>query len=148
VLPDQGEDGIPSELNINHFKCYRIREARGQPRFTEVLTDVEDQFEQKITRVKRPRLLCNPVEKTLLPLTVPTEIVDQDNHLVCYKIKDARGQAKFRGRAVDIRDQFVQAGFPAVRGDCSRAGYLCVPSTKRLASPSGAFIETGSSLLD
>jgi len=35
-----------------------------------------------------------------------------------------------------------------MRGDCRQVAYLCVPSRKRLASPSGAFLEMTSGVID
>jgi len=45
-------------------------------------------------------------------------------------------------------DQFAEQDLKAVRGDCRAATYLCVLSTKRLASPSGAFLEMTSGVID
>ena len=137
------KDGVPSDLNINHFKCYKVREMRGAPAFTPPDdVDLEDQFETKLTRVIRPKFLCNPVDKN------GEGIRNAEAHLTCYRIKDSPGQPRFQRRQVDIEDQFAQQDLKAVRGDCRASSYLCVPSSKRIASPSGAFIEVRSGLLD
>jgi len=134
------KDGVPSELNINHFKCYKV--SQGSPKFAEREVDLSDQFETRATRVRRPRLLCNPVDKE------GEGVPDPENHLVCYMIKDASGQPKFQGIQVDVADQFGKQDLSTLRGDCRKASYLCVPSTKRLASPSGAFLDVQGSPLD
>jgi hypothetical protein len=142
------KDQVPSELNINHFKCYKVKRAKGTPKFTPRTVDLGDQFETKATNVLVPRFLCNPVEKRLLlPITVHP-IVDPENHLACYKIKDVPGQPRFERRQVDIEDQFGDSGLPALRGDCRQSTFVCVPSTKRLASPSGAFLDVTSGVLE
>jgi endoglycosylceramidase len=137
------KDAVPSDLNINHFKCYKVREAKGTPKFAPPHdVDLGDQFETKVTRVMRPKYLCTPVA------TDGQGIPDPEGHLMCYKIKDAPGQPRFQRQEIDIEDQFAEQDLKTVRGDCRRSTFLCVPSTKRIASPSGAFIEMGSGLLD
>jgi len=137
------KDGVPSDLNINHFKCYKVRKTRGAPAFTPPGdVTLEDQFETKLTRIIKPKLLCTPVEKN------GEQVVDPETHIMCYMIKDAPGQPRFERREVSIVDQFAEQDLRAVRGDCRAATYLCVPSTKRLASPSGAFLEMTSGVID
>ena len=58
------------------------------------------------------------------------------------------GQPTFERRTVEIVDQFAEQDLRTVRGDCRASTYLCVPSTKRLASPSGAFLDMTSSMFD
>jgi hypothetical protein len=128
------KDGVSSALNINHFKCYRVKVARGTPKFTPVQIDLTDQWETKTLIVERPKFLCNPVDKD------GEGVVNPEGHLTCYRIKDAPGQAKFERQTPDILDQFVDQGLPALRGDCRQSTFMCVPSTKRLASPSGPVI--------
>ncbi len=122
------KDEIPSELDINHYKCYKVLRSRGEKRFEEREVMLEDQFETKRTIVKRPKYLCNPVQKNDEPVPSP------ESHLLCYSIKDARGQAPFDPRPIDVEDQFTPPEVKAVRGDCREVSFLCVPSLKRLAS--------------
>ncbi len=136
------KDGVPSPLNLNHFKCYKVKPTKGSPQWIEQQVDVADQFEDKLTRLIKPAFLCNPVDKN--GEGIPCE----ENHLVCYRIKDAGGQVTFQRRTVDILDQFGLPDLKAIRGDCRKASHFCVPSTKRIASPGGAFVEVASSLLD
>jgi len=137
------KDGVASDLNINHFKCYKVRKMKGAPGFTPPSdVDLEDQFESKLTTVIRPKFLCTPVEKN------GEQVVNPETHIMCYQIKDVWGQPRFETREVSIVDQFAEQDLKAVRGDCRAATYLCVPSTKRLASPSGAFLEMTSGVID
>jgi hypothetical protein len=121
------KDGVPSELQIDHFKCYKVRRAKGAAKFASPEVVLEDQFETKDTLVVRPRFLCNPVDKN------GEGILDPESHLVCYRIEDVPGQPRFRRTAVEVMDQFADQDLKALRGDCRQSSFLCVPSTKRLA---------------
>jgi len=52
-----------SALNIDHFKCYRVERTIGTRPFHEQTVVLEDQFERKTTRVRRPLLYCDAVDK-------------------------------------------------------------------------------------
>jgi hypothetical protein len=116
---------------FNHLFCYGIHEAPGQARFTPVVVDIETQLglEEDVS-VSRPSMLCAPARKTgggldpLPPTAVP--------HFTCYRPK--RGDS--RGVAVQLTDQFGTGTYTIT----SRR-MLCAPTTKELASPSGAFVE-------
>jgi hypothetical protein len=132
------KDGVGDldDLNTNHFKCYRVRRTPGAPKFTERDVQLADQFEIKATTVIRPYLLCNPVDKNGEGVPDPT------NHITCYKIKDVSGQPPFVPVQPNVTDQFiVQDLQTSRRTECGKTRLLCVPSSKRLASPSGAFLD-------
>jgi cysteine-rich repeat protein len=101
---------------FDHFKCYKSTDAKSPP-FTPVTVTVTDQFEQKTTLVKKPSLFCNPVNKN------GEGIGDTTAHLVCYDVKDTKGQTKFAGRNVEVGNQFGTVQLRA-----TKAGLLCVPS--------------------
>jgi len=132
--------------DLSHFKCYKVRQPRGAPPFQEIGgVRLNDQFEDKLTTVLRPQLLCTPVNKNGEDPAAP----DNQDHLTCYKIKDDPGQPRFEPRTVEVQDQFVmQDLLPTRRTDCRRTRLLCVPSIKRIASPSGAFLEVRGAALD
>jgi hypothetical protein len=134
------KDNVPSELNMNHFKCYKV--AQGSTRFEQRQVELADQFETKATTIRRPRLLCNPVDKGGEGIMAP------DSHLTCYSIRDVGGQPKFQPEQVDVLDQFTEQDLNTLRGDCRKGSYLCVPSTKRIPSPSGAFLDMTTDVLD
>jgi hypothetical protein len=134
--------GNLDDLGINHFKCYRVRRTPGFAAFTRRDVPLADQFEIKNTTVVRPFVLCNPVNKNGEGVPDPT------NHLICYRIKDVSGQAPFVPVQPNVTDQFVVQDLQTLRRtDCRRARLLCVPSSKRIASPSGAFLDGGASSL-
>jgi hypothetical protein len=133
------KDSVPSPLNIDHFECYKVRAI---PRFDSRVVTLGDQFETKETVVIKPKLLCNPVDKN------GEGILNPEGHLVCYTIKDADGQPKFSLVDLEMEDQFSDDTLVLFRGECRKSSVLCVPSTKRLASPGGAFLELTTDLLD
>jgi hypothetical protein len=135
--------GDLDDLDINHFKCYRVRRSPGTPRFTERDVHLADQFEIKNTTVSKPFLLCNPVNKNNEGVPNPA------NHITCYKIKDVSGQPPFVPQQPSVTDQFVVQDLQTSRRtDCGRTRLLCLPSSKQIASPSGAFLEDTGSLFD
>ena len=138
------KDMVPSPLNINHFKCYKVKRTKGAPKFEEQLVTLDDQFETgKITRVIKPKLLCTPVDKNGEGIPNPA------GHITCFKIKDAPGQPKFSRTDITVTNQFTDDELgAATAGECDAAPLLCVPSTKEITSPSGAFIEMSEALLD
>ena len=137
------KDLVPSELNINHFKCYKVRTTQRTPAFTPRNVSVADQFEDKMASAFTPALLCNPVDKNGEGMPFP------ENHLTCFKIKDLPGQPTFQPQPIEVTDQFVTEDLNiSRRADCSRVRLLCVQSSKRLASPSGAFLDVGIGVLD
>jgi hypothetical protein len=134
--------GEPSELNIDHFKCYKVKPTNGSPAFQEQIVSLVDQFEMKTTRIIKPRFLCNPVDKN------GEGIKNAGGHLTCYRIKDTPGQPKFTGQQITALGQFGEQDLGTFAGDCSKAAFVCVPSGKRIASPSGAFLELAPDVLD
>jgi hypothetical protein len=123
---------VPSDLGIDHFKCYRVR-GRG---FTSRTVTVADQFETQSATVLKPYSLCNPVDKNGEGIRFP------ENHLTCYTVKEPR----LDPRDITVEDQFAQQDARPFVSSCRKAATLCVPSTKRIASPSGAFLDAA--LLD
>jgi len=136
------KDDVPSPLNMNHYKCYKTRPAPGTPKFQKLEVNLADQFETKQTVVIKPKLLCNPVDKDQEGILAP------ENRLVCYRIKDVPGQPRFIPQGVDITDQFTEQSLGTFVGDCTRIAMFCVPSTKRIPSPSGAFLDPTTDALD
>jgi hypothetical protein len=126
VAPD------PESHDVDHFKCYRIKVDKvAGPAFPRgIVTPVYDLFDSTGTRqvpVKKPFELCNPVDKN------GEGIKDPDRRLLCYKVKPVTDQKK----------ALVVNQFGIEELDLRREKLLCVP-----ASPSGAFLEVTSGVLD
>jgi concanavalin A-like lectin/glucanase superfamily protein len=117
------EGGVPSALNLDHFKCYNTQAATPFGRRDVFLAD---QFESKNTTVLRPCSVCMPVDKN------GEGIKDPSTSLVCYRIRDVSGQPRLSPRSVTVHNQFGDASLTALP-----ARSLCVPSTA--ASAAGTF---------
>jgi hypothetical protein len=94
------------------------------------VVSLSDQFTSppKSFLLKKPRHLCNPVDKNNEGITNPTA------HLLCYKAKG--GIPKHVKRiGVHATTQFGSGLLDTVKED-----EVCIPSAKSL-SPSGAFID-------
>ena len=118
VLPPGGE----------HFKCYEVELAEGEPEFVAVQVFVQDQFiasqsgAPKLFDVKRPISLCNPVDKD------GEGITDADRHLLCYEVKRAEGEPKHE----DVSGIHTFNQFGALQVDAIKVKELCVPSEKEV----------------
>jgi hypothetical protein len=113
--PAPDEDAI----NVNHYKCYKVRVTRGTPKFPKgVQATVGDQFNAppKVFDVKTPKHLCNPVNKNGEGFKTPME------HFVCYQVKGAKGQPKHVKRGVFTNNQFGPGAMLTLR-----EAELCVP---------------------
>src|SRR5207253_1916572 len=108
-------------INVNHYKCYRVKVTPGTPKFTVTTVNVKDQFigvTPKSFVLKKMRHLCNAVEKNGEPRK------NVDAHLACYQARPAPGQPKHvRQSGVHTNDQFG----PEIVGTIKESE-LCVPS--------------------
>ncbi len=107
---------------VDHFKCYKVRVARGTSKFAERTVSLADQFETKQTTVKKPAEICNPVDQQGGGIFNPT------GHLVCYKIKDTKSElnwAKFPKTDVYTNNDFGSEKVSAIK-----PAMLCLPSSK------------------
>ena len=66
---------------IGHFLCYKVKTAKGQPKFQPDAAALSDQFESGAFDVTNPVSLCTPADKRA------EGIVDPDTHLKGYAIK-------------------------------------------------------------
>ena len=108
-----------NSIGVDHYKCYKVHVTPGTPRFPDRTTvSVTDQFNgvAKTLRLKRPRHLCNPVDKNGEGTKNPTV------HLMCYL---AKGQPKTpRHKGVFLTDQFGTG-----QADTVAEQEICIPST-------------------
>jgi hypothetical protein len=122
----------PQLHDVDHYKCYKIKVTPGTPPFPKgVAASLSDQFTNppKSLLLKKPRHLCNPVEKNGEPIKNPT------GHFLCYKAKGGVPKHVHRS-GVQVATQFGVEVLDTVKED-----EVCIPSTKSL-SPSGAFLDT------
>jgi hypothetical protein len=106
------------EFATDPFKCYRLKQDL--PKF-EVLENLllVDEFDSKMTKVIRPTMLCNPADLAGQGIQHP------DEFLLCFKIRDMRGQPRFqRKTGLVVRNQLGEQ----IRVTAVAPGLLCVPS--------------------
>jgi len=133
----KSEDG-PIDLDptvpftVNHFKCYKAKIDDTAPiQFEPRVVSLKDQFLDKDFLVIKPTLLCNPVIKTVNNAdgtSVTTPIEDEDNHLMCYKVKELVKQPNLdKNDKVWTNNQLAPDVF-----DKLKVKELCLPSEKSL----------------
>ena len=117
---------IVDPFTINHYKCYDVKETKGTDKFVKRIVSVFDpNFDiTKDFEVKKPKMLCTPVQKTLDDGTT-TGIIDEQNHLMCYDIKKMKGEPKFEKRNVFTDNQFGPEDL-----EVKKVKQLCLPSIK------------------
>lgn len=107
---------------LDHFKCYDVQPPTDSKPFNATL---RDQFETQDVRVLQPVSLCNPVIKCLDGDCA--QVLNPDDHLVCYETMDERGTPEFEKREVEVSNQFGQHQRLTV---LRRKNLLCLPSLK------------------
>jgi hypothetical protein len=107
---------------LDHFKCYDVQPPTDFKPFTARL---RDQFETQDVTVLQPVSLCNPVVKCLNGDCA--QVLNPDDHLVCYETLDERGTPEFEKREVEVSNQFGQHQRLTV---LRRKNLLCLPSLK------------------
>lgn len=113
VIPTEPED-----LDINHFKCYDAKESKHTPKFETRDVNLSDQFDSLFMEVHKPKLLCSPVDKN------SEGIVNDENYVMCYDLKEIKGEPKFQKINVFTNNQFGPEELEA-----KKQKQLCVPST-------------------
>jgi cysteine-rich repeat protein len=111
----------PLSHEVDHYKCYKAKVHSGTPKFVKVTVTVADQFTAiKNFEVKKPALLCTPVDKN--GEGVKHALV----HQLCYKVKPAAPK-HVPQLGLHLADQFGLE-----RLDTKKEDLLCVPSLKEL----------------
>ena len=132
-----GTDTAPSDAfvtklcsGLDHFKCYDVRPEES---FIPFRVTLVDQFEREPILVLRPVTLCNPVTKCVdddhNSATPPdcTQVLNPDDHMVCYETRDDSGNPTFDRREVIVSNQFGgEQRLTVLR----RTNLMCVPSLK------------------
>ena len=109
---------------LNHFQCYDIARTK----FDRVAVDLADDFGPSTAEVRRPRLLCAPVNKDDEDPTAP----DDPDHLLGYEIR--RTSARFER----LVDELVTDQFGALVLDLRRPDLVLVPTAKDVSGPAAA----------
>jgi hypothetical protein len=116
TTPPPPDDNV---ININHYKCYKVKVTHGTPKFPKgVQAVVTDQFNSppKTFLVTKPRHLCNPVNKN------SEGVKDPSAHLVCYQVRSAGGQPKHVRRSLFTNNQLGPGAMFTIK-----ERELCVP---------------------
>jgi hypothetical protein len=106
----------PNSHDVDHYKCYRVK-ASGFALIPGVRAT--DQFEDRLYHLKKPRRLCNAVDKNGEGIKSP------DAHLLCYQVKRVSGQLKHtRLSGIHVNTQFAAP----LQLDSKKEDELCVPT--------------------
>jgi hypothetical protein len=102
----------------DQYTCYRVKPSIGGPAFGKPRqTRIADQFGARLYEVKKPTRLCTPAGD---------EINHPAVHLMCYRVRAARGQPGPSKVALQIR---AQSRFGLLQLDALAPEELCVPAT-------------------
>jgi hypothetical protein len=103
---------------LDHFKCYRVKNSVGAPRFTRPSgVQVQDQFGTSTVRVVKPLKLCVAANKN------NEGVPDPSSRLMCYHVT---ASPRFQQPGpVFVNDQFG----PDTLSRLTHVDELCVPST-------------------
>ena len=118
-------EAVADPFAVVHFKCYKVEVTKGMPDFQPFQVSVFDQFDQPtLLDVKKPKWLCHSVSKDA------AEIANPDGHLLCYKVKRAKGEEKFK----KVSGIHTNNPFGPLKLKAKRERELCVPSEIDLAN--------------
>ena len=113
----------PPDGDLDHFTCYKVRRARGTPKFQRIFgVKVEDQFFSSagaaFVDIIKPKLLCAPTNKNGEDPGAEAGTA----HLLCYKVRSVGG--------LDFLPVFVNNQFGEESYQLKRRKLFCVPSLK------------------
>ncbi len=115
------EPGLCGLPPLNHFQCYDVARTK----FDRFAVALDDDFGPSITEVRRPRLLCAPVNKNGEDPTAP----DDPDHLIGYEIR--RTSPHFER----MDEEIVVDQFGSLVLDLQRPERILVPSAKSVSGP-------------
>ena len=111
----------PGPGGVNHFQCYDV----GRQPFDRFDLGLDDDLGPSTVEVRRPKLLCAPVDKNAEDPSAPNDL----DHLVGYEIR--RDGPRFEG----VHDEIVVDQFGTLLVDLRRPERILVPSAKSLNDP-------------
>jgi hypothetical protein len=106
---------------VDHFQCYRVKVASGQPKFQRFEVLIRDEFGLRVVTVMKPRRLCAPADSN--DQAPGAEM--HPKHLLCYQIKEF-SFPKF----VRVTSIFTHSLFGPETLDAKKPDELCVSSLK------------------
>jgi len=111
---------MPGAFTVDHFECYKVTVTSGTAKFAPVLTlPIKDQFGVMTVDVKRPKYLCNPVDKRGEDPSAPTH----PGHLMCYQVRQVDAVRFMKRVGVFVNNQFGPETL-----DVKKPSELCVPA--------------------
>jgi hypothetical protein len=106
--------------HTDHFMCYKVAKARGALKFVAVPNvTILDQFENITVTVKKPTMLCVPVNVNGAQPGAQTD----PELLMCYQVKRPQGN-KFTA----VPGVFVNNEYGPLKMDVTKNDQLCVPA--------------------
>jgi cysteine-rich repeat protein len=125
LVPSTHGSVVPAEvpnsatLTRDHYKCYKIRQSSGYPKFSGATLAVADAFTTGTTLVlKKPKHLCTPVSVDGRPVGNPGA------SLLCYQARVAKGQPRHARR----KNLEVSTGLGETVVSTTRETAVCIPS--------------------
>jgi sugar lactone lactonase YvrE len=110
----------PAAFMTDHFECYGVKVTRNTVKFVAVPgVTLADQFGAMTVTVRKPKALCNPVDKNGEAPTAPTD----PEHLLCYEIRQTD-----LVRFVKVPGLFVNNQFGPETLNANKPRLLCVPA--------------------
>src|SRR4051794_10484239 len=124
----------PEGASLDHFECYKPALTKGATAFAPLAgVTLQDRIGPLTVDVKKPRAICNPVDKNGEDPTAP----GHTEHLEAYQIKTSAGAPKF----VPLLRQNVINQLGTVKVDLLKPVSLLVPSAKSLVAPPPAPVD-------
>ena len=123
LVPTGLELGVPAAApglgTALHYKCYKVSQTKGSPKFTKAKVTAADEFEDRFYDVFSPRRLCYAVDKN------GEGALDPNALLTCYRLRRAAGQLP-HDRVKDLIHTANQFG--SLRLDTKNERDLCLPA--------------------
>lgn len=111
---------VPPTDSTMHYKCYKVRQTPGAPRFLHGQVTATDEFESRLYDVFSPRRLCYAVDKN------GEGILETDSMLTCYRARRGPGEPN-HDRVEDLIHTIDQFG--TLQLDTKKTQEICLPAT-------------------
>jgi hypothetical protein len=113
----------PATHNVDHYRCYKVKPTKGAPTpYKGQLIVLTDQFAAgRSFDIKKPSLLCNPVDKN------GEGIKDNARHVLCYAVKVSKKQPKHQKQL----GLYVTNQFGPGQLDTKKENVVCLPALKQ-----------------